>query len=312
MNLDLLEDVRRSVCHTTEKRPKEKKTSRILIVGSEGFIGKALVKRLSNKYSVYCPKKKEMDLAKNVLPLYSEVRNREIDLIVDLTHSELRNLMKSMLESVATTRNVLEVSRLNDIPLIFFSALLVFEGYGDDVVPILKSDLEPRPASIHGQSKALCEELIRWYRDLYELKVTTLRLPYVYGKGMDKITFLMKLVKNATENKPIAVHRYLNGFQRLDFLHIDDLTEAIERAIRSTPSKDINLGSSSGISTLDLAKLVVKLADSKSKINVVDVKDRTRNLIADTGEARELLGWKPKTDFKSVLQKILFNQTKEG
>jgi nucleoside-diphosphate-sugar epimerase len=310
MNLDLLEDVRRSIGHTTEKRPNDKKTSRILIIGSEGFIGKAIIKKLSGEYSLYCPGKSETELPENILSLYSEVRSREIDLIVDLSYSEPQNLMKSLLGSVATTRNILEVGRLNDVPVLFFSTLLVFEGYGGDAVPTLKSELEPRPASIYGQGKALCEELIEWYRRLYQLRVTTLRLPYVYGKSLNRITFLRKLVENATKDEPITIHRYLNGFQRLDFLHIDDLIEAIERAIHRTPSENINLGSGIGTSTLDLAKLVVGLAKSKSKINVVDVKDRVRDLVADTAKARESLDWEPKANLTSALRRMLPNQKK--
>jgi UDP-glucose 4-epimerase len=279
--------------------------SRILIVGSTGFIGSAIVKRLSGQYSLFCPTTNEIDVAKDVLPLYREINNQEIDVILDLAHPRLRNSLQSLAKSVTMIRNILEASRVGDTSLVFLSSLQVFDGYCEGTNQPLKSEFRLKPATIYGQSKALCEEYIGFYRDLYGLKVTVLRPPLVYGRGMDKHTFVWKFITNAAANKPITVHRYLNGFQRFDFLHVDDLIDGGERAIRLRPSEDINLGTGFGMSTLNIAELVTKLTKSKSEINIVDIKDRAADLVADINRAKEILKWEPKTDFQTALHDLL-------
>ncbi|MFX1537419.1 MAG: NAD-dependent epimerase/dehydratase family protein [Promethearchaeota archaeon] len=287
LNLDLLDDIKKCIDPEAGKKSKGQKTSKLLVTGGTGFIGTIFVERLCNKYSFFSPARVEIDLAKDVLPLYREVKNREIDLIIDFAHPRLRNSLQSLSQSIVMVRNILEVSRLNDVPLIFLSSLDVFEGYHDDVSD-LKSNLKPKPTSIFGQSKALCEELIRVYREVYGLNVTTLRLPYVYGKVMNQPNFFWKTITNASRNASITVHRYLNGFQQFDFLYISDLIDAIENSIRFVPSEDINLGTGKRLSTMDVAKLIITLTNSESKINIIDVEDFTTNLIPNTKEAQEI------------------------
>lgn len=305
VNLDLLEDVRDAVQHSTSKKEKHKEISGILLLGSSGFIGKALKNRLSHSYHVHCPKSSEIDLAKDVLALYREGRNDEVDLIVDLAHPSPRNSIKSLGESVLMIRNVLEASRVSDKPLIFFSSIFVYDGCGRKVSMRLGSELRSEPASIYGQSKALCEDYIRWYRDLYGLKVTTLRPTHVYGMGMDKYTFLWKFITNALAGKTTTVHRYLNGFQKFDLLHIDDLLDATCKAIALNPSIDINIGTGKAISALDVAKLVSKLVRPKSEIRTVNVKDYVTNLLVDTQKSSEVLKWQAKLDFADGLKELL-------
>jgi nucleoside-diphosphate-sugar epimerase len=305
LNLDLVEDIGNSIGFHRKTVLKKRKKMTILIISSEEFIGGKLVDLLAKDYTVYSLKEADVDLQRGALPIYSEIQKKKVDVIVDLLYPEPQNLINLLPQSVTATRNIMEACRLNKTPLIFLSTLHVFDGYKDKDLPVLESDVEPRPMSLYGQSRALCEQIIRWYRQLYKMDITILRIPNVYGENMEKTSFLFKLILSAVENKPITIHRYLNGFQRLDFLDIRDLSTAVERSIRFVPSEDINLGSRDQLSTLALARLVTKLANSKSAINIVNVKDDRRDLVADTKKTCKLLRMQAQGNLADGVKKII-------
>jgi UDP-glucose 4-epimerase len=306
LNLDLLEDIKASLRCKAKKASKQT-ISKILVTGSSGFIGSSLINRLIENYSVLYPSREEINLSKDILPLYAKAG--EVDLIIHLAHPRGKNSIKSMSESVAIMRNLLEVCRLHDLPMIFLSSLAVFDGYYFDRP--LTSDLNLKPKSIYGQSKALCEELIELYRKLYGLKIMVLRPSYVYGSGMSKSTFMWKFIKNAIKDQEIIVHKYVNGFQKFDFLSLNDLLDAIECAINNISSCNINLGTGRGLSTFDVAKLIIKEAGSRSKIKVVDIKDKVSHLIADVRKSQDVLNWSTKIKFEDGLRDLIAHVRRE-
>lgn len=305
VNLDLLEDARSCLNPTNRRESRKKRTSRILVAGSTGFIGRSVTDRLASRYSFFCFDENKTDLSRDVLSLYREVKKKGTDLIINLTQHSPNNSLQSLARSIVTTRNLLEASRVSDTPLVHLSNLSVFDGYREDSVLPLESNIALKPASTNGQSAALCEELVQWYRDIHALNVTVLRPTYIYGKNMSKSGFLWKFITKAFAGKPITVHKYLNGFQELEFLHVDDFTDALGAAIHLSPSKDINLGTGVGISTYDVAKLIVKSTASKSNIHIRNVESYTTNLITDTKKAKETLNWRPKTSFTQGLKDLL-------
>jgi len=305
VNLDILEDVRKCLNPTNNKQPRKREKSRILIAGSTESIGRSVIGKLSGRYSFFNFDENKTDLSKETLSPYREIKKNRIDLIMDLTHHSPSNSIQSFARSVATTRNILEACRVSDTPLIHLSSLSVFDGYYEDSVLPLESSIERKPASISGQGAGLCEELIQWYRDVHALNATILRPANVYGRNMDKKGFLWKFIIKASEDKPITVHKYLNGFQRFDFLHIDDLIHALGAAIQLSPSEDINLGTGVGISTFDVAELIMKSTASKSKIDIRDVDNYAPNLIPDIKKAKEKLSWRPKTSLTQGLKDLL-------
>ncbi len=307
LNLDLLEDMRKCLKAGTLEKLMSNGQAPILVTGGTGFIGRHLIQRINRKHVLYFPTRADLDLTKDVLSFYREVRNREIGLVIHLAHPRLNNSLESLAQSIAMMRNVLEMCRLNDTSCIFFSSLDVFDGYHREADSRLKSDLRPRPISMYGQSKALCEELVRLYREAYKLKVVTLRLPIVIGKDMSQANFLWKTLTNALENRPVTVHRYLNGFQKGDFLFVDDLIDAVERCINCVPSEDINLGTGNEMTTLDKAKCILATINSKSKLSIMNLRSFTTNLVPDTEKAKEILGWKAKTSFPDAIKKVLYS-----
>jgi len=260
------------------------------------------VPKLGAKHQLICPKRSELDLTSGLIDLDLYVRENKIEFVIHLAHPRLYHLPSAMSEAILMMRNVLEVSRLHDLPLLYLSSLAVFSGYHGVLNNL--SEVKPLPESAYGQTKFLCEQLIRVYMQLYDLEVILLRPSYVYGPGMDSTRVLYKFIRKALAQEQITVHRYTNGFQVFDFLYIDDLVDAILLCLEIMPRDPINIGTGVGTSTFELAQIIKRLTRSNSEVRIVNVDGETSRLVVDPSEAITLLGWKQRTALDNGLESL--------
>jgi nucleoside-diphosphate-sugar epimerase len=272
----------------------------VIVTGSTGFVGGALVPKLSENHRVLCPTRSESNLIAGPIDLDLCVKENEVDLVIHLAHPRVYNLLSAMSEAILMIKNVLEVCRLNDLSLLYLSSLVIFSGHHD--AQKITSKLRPLPESTYGQAKLLCEQLIETYRKLYGLRTVLLRPSYLYGPGMDTTRALYKFVRKAAAQEPMTVHRYTNGFQVFDFLYIDDLVDAIMSSLESMPLDPVNVGTGTGTSMMELAQMIRVLTNSRSEIRIIDINSQTSKLVVDPTEPAAALTWKPKIDLRGGLQ----------
>jgi UDP-glucose 4-epimerase len=75
-------------------------------------------------------------------------------------------------------------------------------------------------------SKAACEAICKAYSDSYGLHIRVLKLSNVYGpKSLHKQSVIATFIKNCLNREPITI--YGSGEQSRDFIHIDDVIDAI-------------------------------------------------------------------------------------
>ena len=80
--------------------------------------------------------------------------------------------------------------------------------------------------------------------------------------GVDVITLFINKAKN---NKNIKVHG--NGLQTRDFVHAEDIANASLQAMNlKYKNKTLTIGQNKNIKIIDLARKIIKLSNSKSKI----------------------------------------------
>ncbi len=113
-------------------------------------------------------------------------------------------------------------------------------------------------------------------------------------------------IAQALQKKPITV--YGDGLQTRTFCFIDDNIDACLNAFRSNQVVNdvVNIGSDVEISILDLAKLVIELTGSRSKVvhlPPLEEGDMTRRM-PDVGRMRELLG-RDALPLRQGLQRLL-------
>jgi UDP-glucose 4-epimerase len=213
---------------------------KILIIGSEGFIGSNLVSYFTAKgvtvYKCDIVKKQIDDVnysyydGTNFREIFSDVK---YDLCINASgaanvSNSIHNPALDFSLNVSHVFNILEAIRGTQNPCKFiqFSSAAV---YGNPKhLPINEIDCI-NPLSPYGfhkwQSEVLCEEFFK----LYKIPSVILRIYSVYGVGLKKQLFWDLYNKSKTNNELII---YGTGNESRDFIYIDDLSRALDKIIK--------------------------------------------------------------------------------
>jgi dTDP-L-rhamnose 4-epimerase len=163
------------------------------------------------------------------------------------------------------------LSRLAAKRLILASSRAVYgdaglDSQGDPIAS--REEDRPNPKSIYAVTK-LAQELMLFV-GFANIETCALRFQNVYGEGQslgNPYTGVASVFTQAALSDEDIV-LFSDGEMQRDFVHVDDAVEAICIAVNSqaSPFEVMNVGSGGPTSLLDLAKLIVKLSGSKSRI----------------------------------------------
>ena len=159
------------------------------------------------------------------------------------------------------------------------------------------------PSSPYGASKAAADRLAYSYFNTYHLPIAIIRPFNTYGP---KHTYDAppKFISLALEGKDITI--YGDGQQARDLMYVDDTIDAFltmgshEKAI----GKSINFGTGIDTKIIDLAKKVIEISKSDSKIVHLPPRlSEVKRLCCNNSKAKELFGWEPKVSIEDGLRK---------
>src|SRR5258706_2793886 len=306
INLPLLHQVRSLF---QENNRDTAKAANLFITGAGGYVGQALRNRLGSESNIFCHRREELDLSHDTTLLDSYVNKRGIDSVIHLAHPHRRNNISALAETVAMTKTILEVCRVNSLSIVYLSSLAIYSGYGRDEILKANSQLQPWPRGAYGETKLVCEELIGLYQRNYGLKAIVLRPSSIYGPNMPRWTFFSKFFEAAMQGSTIRTHRYRNGLPVFDFLYISDLLDAFQLALRMKPEAPLHLGTGQATSTYELAKAISTISARGSMVETVDIDDRASKVVVDPSEARARLGWEAKVALERGLKELWHHHT---
>tara|TARA_B100000683_G_scaffold224814_1_gene223211 strand:- start:265 stop:915 length:651 start_codon:yes stop_codon:yes gene_type:complete len=163
------------------------------------------------------------------------------------------------------------------------------------------------PRACYDEGKR-CAETIFWdYKRQHQIDVKVIRIFNTFGPRMQPNDgrVVSNFILQALANKDITV--YGKGNQTRSFCYVDDLILGILMMMElENFSGPINLGNPSEISILDLASEIIDLTGSNSKIIYKDLPtDDPQMRCPDISLAKEKLGWSPKFDRKTGLEKTI-------
>lgn len=270
----------------------------VLLLGGAGYIGSRLAQALDPD-RVLILDRDRFELPRDVIAVDRVMREGGVGTVVHLAHPRLRNDPRSLGEATALMRGVLELCHLNGAHLVYGSALAVYDGLAGDHVA--HPELPALPRGVYGESKHLCEELVRLHGVRGRAHATVLRLGLVYGPGQRATTFLAKFFEWARAGQPIRTHRYRNGEPAFDFVHVDDVVRVLRLAIDKGPRATVHVGTGRLTSTADLARAVVRIVGSSSPHELVEIDDDVARTSVDPAEAASVLGWRSAVDLDDGL-----------
>jgi len=130
------------------------------------------------------------------------------------------------LANVIGTFNYLEGARAAGVGRFVFASSGATVG---ECEPPIHELVPARPVSPYGASKLAGEAYCSAYARTFGLATVALRFGNVYGPGSQhKESVVAKFIRRAFAGLPLQI--YGDGAQTRDFIYIDDLTRAIERA----------------------------------------------------------------------------------
>ena len=114
--------------------------------------------------------------------------------------------------------------------------------------------------------KNVGEAFLKSYYQEYGLEYTIFRFFNTYGPRQSDDFVISKFIKAALKGQNITV--YGDGQQTRTFCYIDDNLETIESILlkKLSVNEVINIGNDNEITILDLAKKIINITKSKSKI----------------------------------------------
>lgn len=166
-----------------------------------------------------------------------------------------------------------------------------------------------RPVSPYGASKLSGEGYCSAFAGSYGLATTVLRFANAYGPfSRRKGSVVAHYAKGALAGEPLVI--YGDGSQTRDFVHVDDLVQAISLAVdRSRPGELYQIASGRETTVLELARKIRALAirDLGRPIEIVHEPARAGEVLRSgprIDKARRELGYQPQVDFESGVEDV--------
>lgn len=302
---------------------------RILVTGGAGFIGSHLCERLLNEGNdVICLDNYFTGSKNNIRNLLNShnfelVRHdvttpyyAEVDEIYNLACPASPpyyqyNPIKTMKTSIYGAMNMLGLAKRLNAKILQASTS---EVYGDP-------SIHPQPESYWGnvnpigirscydEGKRAAETLFMDYHRQNNVRIKIIRIFNTYGPRMNPNDgrVVSNFIVQALKNEDITI--YGTGNQTRSFQYVDDLIEAM---IRMMGTNDIiigpiNTGNPGEFTMLELAKKIVELTNSKSKIVFHSLpSDDPKQRKPDITLAEEILdNWIPSIKLEEGLQKTI-------
>lgn len=305
---------------------------KILITGSEGFIGNHLIRFLSKKnYLIFGSyyKSKNFYLNNNVKYLRCDVRDfqrfKEIILkikpqvifhLAAKSHPNFsfNNPIETINTNIKGTINLFEICRkFYKTPRIVLACSSA--QYGSRVfndLPMKESDPQD-PEHIYGLSKVFQDKLAAQYNKMYSLRIIRAILFNTSGPGKFNDVFndiCSQFVKNNNKKKVIINCGNLNN-QR-DFMHVDDVVNALHiLSLNGKSGESYNVGCGELTKVRDIINILEKLYNKKINIRInksLYRKYDERFILSNNKKIRSL-NWKPNKNLKDIIKDMVSHYT---
>jgi len=300
---------------------------RIFITGGAGFIGIHLCKKLlelNHDVTVYdnfsnsleenfisIIKQKVTLISGDILDyskLVTSMKNHDIviHLAAKISVPEsIKNPKLTFDVNVNGTQNVLNACLQNDITkIIAASTAAVYQNTSTKIILDEASPVEPQ--SPYGESKLEMENKIIDFASIHNIDATILRLFNVFGIGqsLEYAGVITKFKENIQNNSSLVI--FGDGTVTRDFVHVDDIVDAIILATSHSKNSIYNIASGTSTSISNLAETMIAI--SGKDIEIIYQPSRSGDIMfsaTDISLAKETLKFTPKISLKRGLEQFM-------
>ncbi len=288
-----------------------------LVTGGAGFLGSHLCQRLLNEgYRVICMDNLITGDAENIKHLidnpnfvyiqqdvtkYIEVED-PLDWVFHFASPAspidyLKYPIQTLKVGALGTHNTLGLAKAKRAKFMLASTSEVYgdpqvhpqpEDYWGNVNPI-------GPRGVYDEAKRFAEALTIAYHREHNIDVRIVRIFNTYGPRIrtDDGRAIPTFITQALRGEDLTI--FGDGSQTRSFCYVDDLIDGIMRLMEVEYHFPLNLGNPEEITILGLARLIINLTASKSRIKFLPLpQDDPKVRRPDITKAKKLLSWEPK------------------
>lgn len=255
---------------------------KILLTGSDGYIATNLKARFPQHTYVCVDRKCGLEVLE-----YSNFSSIEaiIHLAAQSTITKCDiNPELTIQDNISGCLHLFSNAAKNKIPVIFASSQAV------------KSPAD----SLYAKTKFIGEELSGTFNSI-GAQITSFRFANVYGgqnflEGSDSV--IAKFIRNIQNKEKLVI--FGDGSQRRDFIHVNDICDALEKALHIKYKGVLELGTGKSISIKEIALSLSHKSNIlfEENSNLIGVKDN----FADDTLARQILNFEPKENLFKYLK----------
>ena len=308
---------------------------KILITGSDGFIGSHLIEKLvstkkfeikglvlynsfnsfgwldtiplkiKKKLTIVTGDIRDPELVDNIIKDCHYVINLAALIGIPYSYEAAQSYIDT---NITGTLNLMNSSRRYNIKR--FIQISSSEVYGQaNVFPIKENQLTVAN-SPYAATKIAAEQMCLSYCKSFNFPGVVLRPFNAFGPRQSARAVIPTIITQLLSNKKKINLGNINT--KRDFNFIEDIISGIEKAIlkKNINGEIINIGSGYEISIKELLKLIMKIRGKKVDIRIENIRKRpskseVKRLLASNIKAKKLLNWKPKYKNKNGLEKAL-------
>ena len=282
---------------------------RILVTGTNGFIGSHLTKALERDgYSVIRFNSSDGDIAHGVLD-YAAI-NHVFHLAARTSVPESWLAPRNFYETnVLGTVNVLELCRSTGASLTYVSSYV----YGSPLRLPIDEEHPLCAFNPYSSSKILAEEAARFYAGSFGVPVTIIRPFNIYGPGQTNTFLIPMIIKQALSPDAQSIE-VADDRPKRDQLFVSDLVELLLRTMDRGFPRIYNAGSGYSVSIPEIVALVNELLGiAKPCVSRGDGRpSEVMDVIADIGRAQADFGWQPQISLREGLTLTISGMMKQS
>jgi len=173
------------------------------------------------------------------------------------------------------------------------------ESYWGNVNPV-------GPRGVYDEAKRFAEALTMAYHRYHGIETRIIRIFNTYGERMrmNDGRAIPAFMSQALHNEDVTV--FGDGSQTRSVCYVSDLIDGIYKLMMSDYDMPMNIGNPEEVTMLELAKEIIQLCGSRSKIIFQNLpQDDPKVRQPDITKAQTILGWTPKVHRNEGLLKTL-------
>ena len=283
---------------------------RILVAGSSGMVGSALVRKFTAPgFDVSSMSRAEVDFLDEgaTLRFVSAIKAESMVIAAAKVGGILANNtnpVQFLETNLRIQQNLISAAFKTEIPkLVFLGSSCIYPR--DCSQPIREEFLMTGPLESSNSAYAIAKiagiELVNSYRKQYGLSWISLMPTNLYGprdnfnlEDSHVMPALIRRFIEAVESNVECVTLWGSGTPLREFLHVDDLAQAVLVATKNYDSNlHLNIGTGEDVSIRELAEVIARLAGFKGEIKWDSSKpDGTPRKVLDVSRIKAL-GWEP-------------------